>query len=89
MIEPGHPSIAQHCQNLAARIRAQGAGQWLEGKIERQDRDALVYLCKFAFMTALITKSEIAAILELDRSELKALVRGWYDDHRAKGCGMC
>lgn len=89
MIEPGHPSIALHCQNLAARIRAQGAGQWLDGRLDVLDRDALVYLCKFAFMTAMITKREIGAILGLDRAELKALVRGWYDDHRAKGCGMC
>ena len=89
MIEPGHPSIAPHCQALAKRIRDQGAGQWLESKLDRLDRDTLVYLCKFAFMTALITKAEIAAILSLDRAEIRALVRGWYDDHRAKGCGMC
>jgi len=89
MIEPGHPSIREHCLSLARRIEAQGAGQWLEGRIERLDRDTLLYLCKFAFMTALITKAQIAEMLQLDRQELKLLVRGWYDDHRRKGCGIC
>lgn len=89
MIEPGHPSIRDNCLSLIRLIQAQGAGQWLEGRTERLDRDTLLYLCKFAFMTALVTKAQMAVILEADRQELKQLVRGWYDDHRRKGCGMC
>ena len=47
--------------------------------------ESLIYLCKFAFFTGILTKSQIGELLGADRAELKGLVRSWYDDHRRKG----
>jgi len=89
MIAENDPTIPANFQRVLGLIRAQGVEQWTEGKIGAPDLPGLIYLCKFGFMTAVLTKSQIAQILGLDRAELRAMVRGWYDDHRRKGCGAC
>lgn len=89
MLASDDPSIPQGYNSLLRRIEAQGVAPWIEGKVRGPDRDGLVFLCKFGFFTGILTKSEIGRTLKLDREELKQLVRSWYDDHRAKGCGTC
>lgn len=89
MLRPDHPDIAQRHRRLRAAIAAQGVEGWLRDIAEQPSRDSLIYLCKFAFFTGILTKAQIGDILEADRGELKALVKSWYDDHRRKGCGTC
>lgn len=89
MISPDDPTIEASFQRVLALIRAQGVEQWTQGKIDGPNLDGLLYLCKFAFFTAVLTKKQIADILDLDRDEMRGMVRGWYEDHRRKGCGAC
>ncbi|KMY67319.1 hypothetical protein AAU61_10725 [Desulfocarbo indianensis] len=89
MISPDHPDIPRRYEALYQRVRAQGVEQWLKENLEGPSLEGLIYLCKFAFFTALITKAEIGSILELDAGERRQLVKSWYDDHREKGCGTC
>jgi hypothetical protein len=89
MLSDQDPSISHSYNGLLRRIEAQGVAPWLEGKVKGPDREGLIFLCKFGFFTGILTKAEIGATLRLDRQELKLLVRSWYDDHRAKGCGTC
>ena len=89
MISPDHPEIPERYKMLYERIQAHGVEQWLKDKRTEPNLEGLIYLCKFAFFTALITKAEIARILELTPAERRQLVKGWYDDHREKGCGTC
>ncbi len=89
MIDPSDPNIRPRHAELLARIRAQGVEGWLSEKAQPPSLDSLVYLCKFAYFTGMLQKSQIGAILGVSRDELKRLVRAWYDDHRQKGCGTC
>lgn len=89
MIAPDHPSIPEAWSSLKRLIDAHGVEQWTNGKAAEPTLDSLVYLCKFGFFTGILTKAQIGRTLGLDRAELKAMVKGWYDDHRAKGCGTC
>ncbi len=89
MIEPDHPELSQRYYMLYKRVQDQGVEQWLKENLDGPSVDGLVYLCKFAFFTGIITKSEIGRLLELSTKERRDLVKGWYDDHRAKGCGTC
>jgi hypothetical protein len=92
MLSPDDPSIAPSHQALVGRIEAAGVMRWAREKLDAlggPSLESLVYLCKFCFFTALVTKAQIGQILGADRAEVKALVRSWYDDHRAKGCGTC
>ena len=89
MIPPNDPCIAPNFNQLHRKITAQGVEAWLKELPPAPNLESLVYLCKFAFFTGLVTKSEIAGILGLDRKERRDLVKSWYDDHRAKGCGTC
>ncbi len=89
MINEKDASIPHSYDRLLKRIAAQGVAPWIEGKVKGPDRDGLIFLCKFGFFTGILTKAEIGEFLRADRRELKSLVRGWYDDHRAKGCGTC
>lgn len=89
MLPPDDPTIPASYARLLARITAQGVAPWIEGKVRGPGRDGLIFLCKFAFFTGILTKAEIGQALKMDRGELKQLVRSWYDDHRAKGCGTC
>ncbi|MFI5355599.1 MAG: hypothetical protein ACHQX0_08320 [Desulfobaccales bacterium] len=82
-------TISASYARLLARIAAQGVAPWLEGKVKGPDREGLIFLCKFGYFTGILTKAEIGQTLKMDRGELKQLVRSWYDDHRAKGCGTC
>ncbi|MCF8034118.1 MAG: hypothetical protein K9K66_15565 [Desulfarculaceae bacterium] len=83
------PEIAKQHAVLQQAIIAQGVKAWLSEKAQPASLDSLIYLCKFAFFTGILTKSQIGQVLGADRPEVKALVRGWYDDHRARGCGTC
>lgn len=89
MIAPDDPSLARNHAQLLAQITAQGVEAWLTDKAQPVGVDSLVYLCKFAYFTGLLRKKDIGAILQMDRTERKALVRSWYNDHREKGCGTC
>ena len=89
MLDPDHPDIARRHQQLRRAIAARGVEGWLADKADHPSVDSLIYLCKFAFFTGILTKSQIGECLGADRAELKDLVRGWYDDHRRKGCGTC
>lgn len=89
MIAPDSPDILPRFQELKRRIQAHGVDSWLNSDKATPDRDGLVYLCKFAFFTGIVTKAEIGRILELDRQERKELVKSWYDEHRERGCGTC
>ena len=89
MLPVDDPSISDSYHRLLRRIEAHGVAPWIEGKVRGPDRDGLIFLCKFGFFTAILTKAEIGRMLRLEREELKQLVRSWYDDHRAKGCGTC
>ncbi len=89
MIAPDHPELTERYHMLYKRVQDQGVEQWLKDNLDGPSVDGLVYLCKFAFFTALITKAEIGRILEIDKTERRALVKSWYDDHREKGCGTC
>lgn len=89
MLNPDHPDITARHNQLRRAIAAQGVEGWLSDKADHPSVDSLVYLCKFAFFTGILTKSQIGGLLEADRAELKSLVKSWYDDHRAKGCGTC
>lgn len=89
MIKENDPRIKVHFDDLYQLIVKQGVEQWTEERDPQPDLEGLVYLCKFSFFTAILTKAEIARILDIDRAELKKLVKSWYDDHREKGCGTC
>jgi hypothetical protein len=89
MIDDAHPSIAPTYEMLWSRLKAHGVEAWLRDKQPSPDREGLLYLCKFAYFTGLVTKGELARWLELDRGERRRLVKSWYDDHREKGCGTC
>ena len=89
MLPPNHPDIINRHQRLRSAVKAQGVEGWLSDKADAPSVDSLIYLCKFAFFTGILTKAQIGEILRTDRGELKALVKSWYDDHRAKGCGTC
>ena len=89
MLSPDHPDIASRHRQLRASIVAQGVEGWLSDIADEPSRESLIYLCKFAFFTGILTKSQISELLGADRAELKGLVRSWYDDHRRKGCGTC
>lgn len=89
MLTSDDPTISHSYNRLLRRIEAQGVAPWIEGKVRGPDREGLIFLCKFGFFTGILTKAEIGQMLKLDRGELKQLVRSWYDDHRAKGCGTC
>jgi hypothetical protein len=89
MLTDNDPIIPGLCQSLIARIKAQGVEQWLDQKKKSLNLSTLVYLCKFAYFTGIVTKAEIGRILNLEPPERKQLIRSWYDDHREKGCGTC
>ena len=89
MLPRAHASINAHFTNLLARIGSEGVDSWLDPKKLNPDLDGLIYLCKFAYFTGMLTKAEISRVLDLDSAERKALVKSWYDDHREKGCGTC
>lgn len=89
MIDQDHPELNKRFQMMYQRVRDQGVEQWLKDNLDGPSPDGLVYLCKFAFFTGIITKAEIGSLLELSRAERKQLVKSWYDDHREKGCGTC
>ena len=89
MISEQDPRIPEHYHSLMRLIEAQGVRQWTEDKVHGPDLAGLVYLCKFGFFTGILTKAQIGQILGLDRADLKHLVKSWYDDHRARGCGTC
>lgn len=89
MLSPDHPDIAKRRRQLRSAIAAQGVEGWLSDKADEPSRESLIYLCKFAFFTGILTKAQIGRMLEADRAELKTLVKSWYDDHRQKGCGTC
>lgn len=89
MIAPDHPELSKRYHMLYQRVQAQGVEQWLKESLSGPSVEGLVYLCKFAFFTALITKAEIGSLLDLTKAERRALVKSWYDDHREKGCGTC
>lgn len=89
MRDRNDPEIAMHHEYLRRAIAAQGVEGWLSEKAQPVGLDSLIYLCKFAFFTGILTKSQIGRFLGADRAELRALVKGWYDDHRARGCGTC
>lgn len=89
MIANNDPRIGPLFDHLLARINAHGVKQWTEDRNPQPDLEGLLYLCKFGFFTAILTKAEIARILDMERPELKKLVKSWYDDHREKGCGTC
>lgn len=89
MIDAADPQIEPLFLQLKRRVEAHGVQDWLTEKAASPSRDALIYLCKFGFFTAILTKAEIAEILQMDRAELRATVKSWYDDHRARGCGTC
>lgn len=89
MLASDDHSISHSYNSLLHRIEAQGVAPWIEGKVKGPDREGLIFLCKFGFFTGILTKAEIGQMLKLERGELKQLVRSWYDDHRAKGCGTC
>lgn len=92
MLSPDDPSIAPSHHALVRRVEAAGVKRWAQERLDAlggPNLESLVYLCKFCFFTALVTKSQIGQILGADRGEVKALVKSWYDDHRAKGCGTC
>jgi len=83
------PEITKLHSQLRRRITAQGVEGWLSERADPPSLESLVYLCKFAFFTGILTKAEIGRILGADRPELKGLVKSWYDEHRSKGCGTC
>ena len=89
MIAPDHPELAERYRMMYERVKNQGVEQWLKENLEGPNVDGLVYLCKFAFFTGIITKAEIGRLLELSTAERRNLVKSWYDDHREKGCGTC
>jgi hypothetical protein len=89
MTDDQNPSIGAAYEQLWDRLRAQGLEAWLRAKSASPDREELIYLCKFAYFTGLITKGELARWLGLSPGERRRLVRSWYDDHRQKGCGTC
>jgi len=89
MRSPSDPEISKHHKRLREAIAAQGVEGWLNEKAREPTLDSLIYLCKFAFFTGILTKAEIGRVLGADRAELKALVKQWYDDHRTRGCGTC
>jgi hypothetical protein len=89
MIAPDDPGLPQAYQRLYDYLAAHGVEQWLADSAKGPNPEGLVHLCKFGFFTALLTKAEIGKILKITPAERKQLVKGWYDDHRAKGCGTC
>jgi hypothetical protein len=89
MIGPDDPSLPGAYQKLYAFLSSHGLGQWLEELAKGPNPDGLVYLCKFGFFTGLLTKAQIGSILKITPAERRQLVKKWYDDHRAKGCGTC
>lgn len=89
MIQPHDPDLAAHFWRLRGLIAQQGVEQWLQEKGATPSVEGLIYLCKFGFFTGLLTKAQIAAALKTPRPELKGLIKSWYDDHRARGCGTC
>lgn len=89
MIRPGDPDLIRHHRRLRELIREQGVEPWLHQKGAQPSVEALVYLCKFGFFTGILTKAQIAGLLKIPRSQLRPLVKGWYDDHRQRGCGTC
>ncbi len=92
MIPSDDPGIEASYHLLVARVEAAGVKGWAQARLDAlggPSLESLVYLCKFCFFTALLTKAQIGGVLGADRAEVKALVRSWYDDHRAKGCGTC
>lgn len=74
---------------LVRLIKSQGAGQWIEERVQDRDEATLTYLGKFAYMTGLLNKADLKAYLDVDSRQAKELVRQWYKDHREKGCGTC
>lgn len=89
MRAPDDPAIALICAQLKQRIKAAGVQDWLSQKASAPSLEALLYLCRFGFFTAILSKAEIARALDMERKDLKKLVKSWYDDHREKGCGTC
>ncbi|MCB2187398.1 MAG: hypothetical protein KQJ78_13325 [Deltaproteobacteria bacterium] len=89
MLKPDDPEIPAKFAEMHRKITAMGVEGWLSSQAASPSLDALVYLCKFAYFTGIFNKAELAVMLGADRTELKHLVRAWYDDHRAKGCGIC
>lgn len=89
MIDAQDPVINTHYEMMHQRIKDAGVASWLNDEKLVPSRDGLIYLCKFAFFTSLITKAELGRLLQLDKNERKQMVKGWYDDHRKKGCGTC
>jgi len=76
-------------RELATVIRQNAVRTWVDDRLDHPTAENLAYLAKFAYLTGLINKSEIGAYLGLDRAQVKALVRRWYEEHRKSGCGMC
>jgi hypothetical protein len=81
--------MADRFARLADLIRANAVGTWVDDRLDAPGPENLTYLAKFAYLTGLITKAQIRDYLDVDRNQAKLLVRGWYDEHRRKGCGMC
>ena len=74
---------------LIALIREQEVVNWVVDKVDQRTQENLVYLAKFAYMTGLINKVDIKALLGVDSKKAKELVKQWYTDHRERGCGTC
>ena len=89
MIQPRDPDLTTHFWRLRSLIAQHGVEQWLQEKGSPPSLEGLLYRCRFGFFTGLLTKAQIGAALKTERPELKALIKGWYDDHRARGCGTC
>lgn len=89
MIQDNDPRIKVLFDDLLERINSHGVKQWTEERDPQPDQEGLTYLCKFGYFTGILTKGEIAGILDIDRPTLKKMVKSWYDDHREKGCGTC
>ena len=89
MIQPSDPRLIANIKHLKGLIQAQGVEQWLKEMADEPTVEALIYLCKFGFFTGILTRAQIADMLQVERKALKPLVKSWYDDHLAKGCGTC
>ena len=89
MIQPQDPALKANIEHLRGLIADQGVEQWLKEMGPEPTVEALIYLCKFGFFTGILSKAQIADFLQVERKELKPLVKSWYDDHREKGCGTC
>jgi len=84
-----NPGFEESFEELVRIIRDQEVVNWVVDRIQDRSPETLTYLAKFAYMTGLINKADIKRFLNLDSKEARKLVKGWYDDHRERGCGTC